>query len=149
MRELERLGIAYTVARIDTSDGAIDGLSVAAKEGRDPQVVFKTLACRGHSGAPVVFCIPVAQTLDLKAAARAAGEKSVAMLPLAELLPTTGYRHGGCSPLGMKKHFATYLEASAQTHERILVSAGQVGVQVELAPADLLRAARAQWFTNG
>jgi Cys-tRNA(Pro)/Cys-tRNA(Cys) deacylase len=154
MRLLDKLHIDYTSHTYDTSDGAIDGMSVAQKNGRDPAQVFKTLVCMGHAGGggtsqELVFCIPVSQTLNLKAAAHASGEKSVEMLPLARLLPTTGYRHGGCSPLGMKKKLPTFIEASAQDHDTILVSGGQIGLQIEIVPADLLSAADAQWFDNG
>ncbi|MDR1016307.1 MAG: Cys-tRNA(Pro) deacylase [Coriobacteriales bacterium] len=153
MRSLDRLGIAYDAHSYDTSDGAIDGLSVAHKSRRDPGQVFKTLVCRGlpHGGsqaALLVFCIPVSQSLDLKAAAHAAGAKNVAMLPQRELLPRTGYRHGGCSPLGMKKSLPTWIEESAQLYDTILVSGGQIGLQIELAPTDLLRASKAHWFCN-
>ena len=119
-------------------DGAPDGVSVANSLGIDPAAVFKTLVTKGASGGYYVFDIPVAATLDLKKAARAVGEKSIAMLPSKELLPLTGYVHGGCSPVGMKKQFPTVFHESALGQDAIYVSAGKVGFQVELAPADLM-----------
>ena len=143
LRLLDSAGIRYTPLEYVTADGALDGISVAHKTGRDTAAVFKTLVARGASGQALVFCIPVAQELDLKMAARAAGEKSAAMLPAAQLTPLTGYVKGGCSPLGMKKMFPTFIDASAQGQALILVSGGRVGLQVELAPAALADAARA------
>ena len=113
------------------------GTEVAAALGEDPARVFKTLVTQGASGGHYVFVIPVAEELDLKKAAKAVGEKSIAMLPQKELLPLTGYLHGGCSPIGMKKPFPTVLHQSAAEQESIYVSAGKVGFQVEVAPADL------------
>lgn len=113
------------------------GTEVAAALGEDPARVFKTLVTVGASGGYYVFVIPVAEELDLKKAAKAVGEKSIAMLPQKELLPLTGYLHGGCSPIGMKKPFPTVLHQSAAEQESIYVSAGKVGFQVEVAPADL------------
>ena len=143
MRLLESLGIPCRMREYETGDGAIDGVSVARKTGQDPARVFKTLVAKGASGAVLVFCIPVEGELDLKRAARAAGEKSVAMLPLSGVAPATGYVRGGVSPMGMKKRYPTFIDASALEHDTILVSGGRVGRQLELAPQDLLRA------TNG
>ena len=106
MRTLEQKKIPYTAFSYDP-DGPIDGVSVAAETGLDAASVFKTLVTKGASGAYYVFDIPVAENLDLKKAAKAVGEKSIAMLPQKELLPLTGYVHGGCSPVGMKKQFPT------------------------------------------
>ena len=117
---------------------APDGVTVARSLGLDPDRVFKTLVTKGASGGYYVFDIPVAATLDLKKAARAVGEKSVAMLPSKELLPLTGYVHGGCSPVGMKKPFPTVFHRSALDQETILVSAGKIGFQVEVRPGDLI-----------
>ena len=116
----------------------IDGVSVAQYLHQDPERLFKTLVTRGASGGYYVFDIPAAETLDLKKAARAVGEKSIAMLPQKELLPLTGYVHGGCSPIGMKKQFPTVLHETAQLFDTIFVSAGKIGAQVEVAPSDLL-----------
>ena len=136
MRLLEQKGIPYTPHDYRAS-GAVGGTEVAAALGEDPARVFKTLVTQGASGGHYVFVIPVAEELDLKKAAKAVGEKSIAMLPQKELLPLTGYLHGGCSPIGMKKPFPTVLHQSAAEQESIYVSAGKVGFQAELAPADL------------
>ncbi len=138
MRVLDQKKVPYTAHTYPVGDAAPDGVSVAQMLGQDPAAVFKTLVVKGASGGYYVFDIPVAETLDLKKAARAVGEKSVAMLPAKELLPLTGYVHGGCSPVGMKKRFPTVFHESCLEHETICVSAGKVGFQVELRPADLL-----------
>ena len=143
MRMLDKAGVAYSAHTYAHEDGAIDGVSVAAKLGQDPARVFKTLVTKGAGGGFFVFVIPVAAELDLKKAARAVGEKSVSMLPVAQLLGATGYVRGGCSPLGMKKAFPTVLDASALAQPTVCVSAGRIGFQVELAPGDLARLARA------
>jgi len=138
MRVLDQHKIPYTAHTYDP-DAGLDGVSVAAQLGQDPAAVFKTLVARGASGGYYVFDIPVAETLDLKKAAKAVGEKSVAMLPQKELLPLTGYVHGGCSPVGMKKQFPTVFDETAELFDTICVSAGKVGFQVEVNPADLIR----------
>ncbi len=138
MRLLERAGVPYTPHAYPHGDGAADGMAVAKMTGQDPDRVFKTLVTRGASGAYYVFPIPVSATLDLKKAARAAGEKSVAMLPARELLPLTGYVHGGCSPVGMKKRFPTVFDETCLRFDTILVSAGKIGYQVEAAPEALI-----------
>ncbi|WP_418454403.1 Cys-tRNA(Pro) deacylase [Allofournierella sp.] len=145
MRMLEKEKVAYTFHEYPHDDGAIDGLAVAGKLGQDPARVFKTLVTQGASRAFYVFVIPVAAELDLKKAARAVGEKSVAMLHVADLLKTTGYIRGGCSPVGMKKRFVTVVDASAENWPTIMVSAGRIGAQVELRPADLLAVTGAAW----
>ena len=138
MRVLEQKKVPYTAHTYPVGDAAPDGVSVARMLGQDPEAVFKTLVAKGASGGYYVFDIPVADTLDLKKAARAVGEKSVAMLPARELLPLTGYVHGGCSPVGMKKRFPTVFHESCLEQDTICVSAGKVGFQVELKPADLI-----------
>ena len=120
-----------------TDSGAVAGLDVAAALGEDPERVFKTLVTVGKSGQHYVFILPVTKELDLKKAAAAVKEKNVAMLPQKELLPLTGYVHGGCSPIGMKKLFPTVLHESAWTLPTLCVSGGRIGLQVELAPGDL------------
>ena len=145
MRMLEKEKVAYTFHEYPHDDGAIDGLAVAGKLGQDPARVFKTLVTQGASRAFYVFVIPVAAELDLKKAARAVGEKSVDMLHVADLLKTTGYIRGGCSPVGMKKRFVTVVDASAENWPTIMVSAGRIGAQVELRPADLLAVTGAAW----
>lgn len=143
MRLLEQKKIPYIPHTYAHSEGeAPDGVTVAKSLGQNPNAVFKTLVTRGASGAYYIFPIPVAATLDLKKAAKAAGEKSVAMLPAKELLPLTGYIHGGCSPIGMKKLFPTLFHQSCLEQETICVSAGKVGYQVELKPADLIACVR-------
>ena len=137
MRVLDSRGIAYT-AHTYPADGPIDGVSGARMLGQDPECVFKTLVTRGASGAYYVFDIPVAENLDLKKAARAVGEKSITMLPQKELLPLTGYVHGGCSPVGMKKQFPTVFHETVEIIDTIMVSAGKIGFQVQCDPAELL-----------
>lgn len=139
MRKLDTLKIPYTLHEYATADGAIDGISVAAKLSQDPALVFKTLVTIGSSGSAFVFAVPVAAELDLKKAAKSVGQKSIAMLPAKDLLKTTGYVHGGCSPIGMKKQLVTVLDSSAQGKPAMMVSAGRIGSQIELNPADLAR----------
>lgn len=139
MRVLDRAKIGYQAHFYDGSDGKIDGVSVADKVGLPAVMVYKTLVTRAHGGGLLVFVIPVEKELDLKKAAKAAAVKSVEMLRQSELLPQTGYIHGGCSPIGMKKSFPTYIDKSAEHLAGIAVSAGKIGAQVELAPVDLLR----------
>lgn len=141
MRLLEQKKFPFT-AHTYSPEGGIDGVSVAEKLGQAPDSVFKTLVTRGASGGCYVFVIPVKAALDLKKAAKAVGEKSVAMLPQKELLPLTGYVHGGCSPIGMKKLFPTVLHESCLAENAICVSAGKIGFQVELKPEDLLACVR-------
>ncbi len=143
MRTLEQKKIPYTAFSYDP-DGPIDGVSVAAEVGLDAASVFKTLVTKGASGAYYVFDIPVAENLDLKKAAKAVGEKSIAMLPQKELLPLTGYVHGGCSPVGMKKQFPTVFHETVNELDLIAVSAGKIGHQVQVKPADLLNLLRAK-----
>ena len=143
MRTLEQKKIPYTAFSYDP-DGPIDGVSVAAETGLDAASVFKTLVTKGASGAYYVFDIPVAENLDLKKAAKAVGEKSIAMLPQKELLPLTGYVHGGCSPVGMKKQFPTVFHETVNDLELVAVSAGKIGHQVQVKPADLLYLLRAK-----
>lgn len=137
MRILEQKNISYTAHTYDPGAG-LDGVSVARQLGQDPAQVFKTLVARGASGGLYVFDIPAAENLDLKKAARAVGEKSVAMLPQKELLPLTGYVHGGCSPVGMRKQYPTVFDETAEILDTIMVSAGKIGVQVEMDPAALI-----------
>lgn len=144
MRVLEQKKVPYQ-GHTYPHDGetAPDGVSVAQSMGQDPACVFKTLVTRGASGGYYVFDIPVAATLDLKKAAKTVGEKSVAMLPSKELLPLTGYVHGGCSPVGMKKQFPTVFHQSCLDQDTIYVSAGKIGFQVEVAPQAILDLVRA------
>lgn len=139
MRMLEAAGIAYTEHTYDTDDGQIDGVSVARKCGEDPEQVFKTLVTVGDDRNYYVFVIPVEQMLDLKACARAAGVRRVEMIPQKDLLKITGYIHGGCSPVGMKKPFRTVYDETVILFDTVMVSGGRVGVQIELDPQDLIR----------
>ena len=142
MRTLEQKKIPYTAHSYDP-DGPIDGVSVAQTLGQPAERVFKPLVTKAASGAYYVFDIPVAENLDLKKAAKAVGEKSIAMLPQKELLGLTGYVHGGCSPVGMKKQFPTVFHKTALGYDTVCVSAGKIGAQVECDPKaliDLLRA---------
>ena len=143
MRTLEQKKLPYTAHTYDPA-GPIDGVSVAQTLGQLPERVFKTLVTKGASGAYYVFDIPVAENLDLKKAAKGVGEKSVAMLPQKELLPLTGYVHGGCSPVGMKKQFPTVFHETALLYDTVCVSAGKVGFQVECRPGDLIALLRAK-----
>ena len=139
MRLLEQKNIPYTAHTYEHEEGvAVDGVTVAASLGQDPECVFKTLVARGASRGIYVFCIPVAENLDLKKAAKAVGEKSIAMIPQKELLPLTGYVHGGCSPVGMKKLFPTVFHETVILFDTICVSAGKIGAQVEVAPQALM-----------
>ena len=142
MRVLDQKKIPYTAHSYDHGPDAVDGVTVAALLGKDPGSVFKTLVTVGASGQHYVFDIPVAKELDLKKAAKAAGEKSIAMIRVSELTALTGYVRGGCSPIGMKKQFPTVLDSSAERYDTICVSAGKIGAQVELAPAELLKLVR-------
>ena len=142
MRTLDQKKIPYTAHSYDP-DGPIDGVSVAQILGQPAEQVFKTLVTKAASGAYYVFDIPVAENLDLKKAAKAVGEKSVAMLPQKELLPLTGYVHGGCSPVGMKKLFPTVFHETAASLPVIMVSAGKLGHQIACDPKALLALVRA------
>jgi Cys-tRNA(Pro)/Cys-tRNA(Cys) deacylase len=137
MRVLEQHKIPYTPHFYPHGKEAVDGVTVAKCLGQEPESVFKTLVTRGASGGYFVFAIPVAEELDLKKAAKAVGEKSVAMIHVAELLPLTGYVRGGCSPVGMKKPFPTAFDETAILFDTICVSAGKIGAQVEVAPTAL------------
>ena len=139
MRILEQKQISYTAHTYEHEEGvAVDGVTVAAQLGQDPEQVFKTLVARGASKSIYVFCIPVAENLDLKKAARAVGEKAIEMVAVKEINALTGYIRGGCSPVGMKKQYPTVFHETAEIVDTIIVSAGKIGYQVELAPIDLV-----------
>lgn len=144
MRILDQKKVTYTPHYYSHEDGCIDALSVAEKLGQRPEQVFKTLVTRGSSKGFFVFVIPAGAELDLKAAAKAAGEKSIEMIHVNEINAITGYIRGGCSPIGMKKLFPTFLDASALSQETIMVSAGKIGAQVELSPDHLIKLVRAK-----
>lgn len=144
MRILEQKKIPYSAHSYPHGDSAVDGVQVAELIGRPAEQVFKTLVAVGTSKKNYVFVIPVDHELDLKKAAKAAGEKSIAMLRVTELLPLTGYVRGGCSPIGMKKQFPTFIHESCDKVDTMIVSAGKIGQQVEVAPADLMKLIRAR-----
>lgn len=136
IRALDAAGMPFEARFFDHAEG-LNGVEVAHLVGLDPDRVFKTLVTQGKSGEHYVFMIPVACELDLKKAAAAVGEKAVAMIKARELLPLTGYIHGGCSPIGMKKAFPTVLDETALLFERIAFSGGRIGCQIEMDPHDL------------
>lgn len=136
MRILDQAKVSYQHYCYADTD-AVSGLDVAAVLKQNPEQVFKTLVAAGKSGENYVFVIPVNKELDLRKAARTVNEKSMEMIKSKELLPLTGYIHGGCSPIGMKKQFVTVINESAANHETILFSAGKIGYQVELTLDDL------------
>lgn len=140
LRLLDREKIPYRTAEYDVSDGDLEATTVARKIAMPPEQVFKTLVARGDGAETVVFVVPGNCELDLRLAARASGHKKVELLPVNELLATTGYIRGGCSPLGMKRAFPTYFDESIELWEETAVSAGVQGMQVILDPHDLLRA---------
>lgn len=140
MRVLDAKKVPYQSHTYE-ADPTKSGEEIAALLSEDPQKVFKTLVTQGKSGQYYVFVVPVRAELDLKKAAKAASEKAVSMIKQKELLPLTGYVHGGCSPIGMKKKFPTFIHESAGNWETMYVSAGKVGAQIELSPEDLARTA--------
>ena len=143
MRKLDTLHISYTEHQYDASDGHIDGVAVATKCGLDPDQVFKTLVTQGNDRNFYVFVIPVREELDLKKCAKAAQVKSVEMIHVKDLLKTTGYIRGGCSPVGMKKEFSTFFDETMVLFDTVYVSGGRIGTQIEISPDDLMR------VTNG
>ena len=138
MRNLEKEKITYKAHTYDHSDGAIDGAADAEKMGQNPEQVFKTLVTKGAGRDYYVFVVPVLKELDLKRAAKSVGEKHVEMIHVKDINKVTGYIRGGCSPIGMKKQFVTVFDKSAENIETIIVSAGKIGYQIELAPKDLI-----------
>lgn len=143
MRIIEQKKLSYN-SHYYGDTGAVSGAEVAAAIGEDPNRVFKTLVCSGKTGNHYVFVIPVEEELDLKKAAKAVGEKSMEMLKAKDLLPLTGYIHGGCSPIGMKKFFTTTVHTTAANYPTIFFSGGKIGWQVEMSLADLAKIIRLQ-----
>jgi Cys-tRNA(Pro)/Cys-tRNA(Cys) deacylase len=139
IRILELHKINFESVSYDVDEDDLSGVTVALKVGADPETVFKTLVCTGDKTGHIVFCIPVTQELNLKKAASASGNKKVEMIKLKDLLQLTGYIRGGCSPIGMKKLFPTYIDETAQLFEYIFVSAGVRGMQMKLSPDELLK----------
>lgn len=145
MRLLDKAKIKYELHEYPHGSEAVDGLTVAKLCGFDPECVFKTLVARGTSKNVYVFVIPVSSELDLKKAAKAAGEKSVEMVKVSEINALTGYIRGGCSPVGMKKRYPTFINESAKAKNTVYVSAGKIGSQVELEPLALAEICGAQF----
>ena len=138
MRILDSKKFDYKVINYDSKDGRIDGASVAEKIGKSEKFVYKTLVTQGVSKELYVLVIPVLEELDLKKVAKITGEKKVEMIPVKDITKYTGYIRGGCSPVGMKKQYRTFINDSAKELEYIVVSGGKVGIQIELSPDDLL-----------
>ena len=145
MRILDQKKIPYEIRTYPHGDEAVDGIEVARLLEQDPKTVYKTLVAQGASRQYYVFDIPVDAELDLKKAAKAVGEKSVAMLHVKDLLPLTGYVRGGCSPIGMKKQFFTTFQVQAEELNRVAVSAGKIGYQVILDPKEIVKLVRGQF----
>lgn len=137
MRLLDKAKIEYEVAEYEVDENDLSGVHVATILNQPVEQVFKTLVAKGEKNGIMVFCIPVAEELNLKKAAIATKDKKVELLPMKELLPTTGYIRGGCSPIGMKKHFNTYIEESAILYDKIYISAGVRGAQIIINPEQL------------
>ena len=145
VRIVESLGIAYELALYETGEEHLDAVTVARQLGVDPAMVFKTLVARNENNEILVFCIPGPTELDLKKAARVTGSKKVELINLKELLGVTGYVRGGCSPVGMKKQYPTWIDEMASAYDRIYVNAGSRGMQMIVAPEDLARASEARF----
>ena len=145
MRLLMQKKIKYVAHEYQHGSVSVDGITAAALIGVPAEKVFKTLVTRGASKGIYIFVVPVAAELDLKKAAKSVGEKSVAMIHVNELLGLTGYVRGGCSPVGMKKQYPTIFHSGAEQLDTIVVSAGKIGYQVELAPEDLLTLTRGKY----
>lgn len=137
MRMLDRAKIKYEVLEYDYDESDLSGVHAAAALSLDPKQVFKTLVTRGGKSGLFVFCIPVGAELDLKNSAKCAGVKSLEMIHVKELISLTGYMRGGCSPIGMKKQYPTFIDSTAADYEKIYVSAGQRGLQLRLNPKEL------------
>lgn len=146
MRLLEQANIPFRTAEYEYDENDLNGMHAAEGIGMPPEQIFKTLVARGDKNGFCVFCIPVCCELDLKKAAKASGDKKIELLHVKELLPTTGYIRGGCSPIGMKKKFPTYLEETAQLYDEIGVSAGTRGCQILLAPDALAEFVAADYY---
>lgn len=137
MRLLDKAKIEYEVAEYEVDENDLSGVHVATILNQPVEQVFKTLVAKGEKNGIMVFCIPVAEELNLKKAAIATKDKKIELLPMKELLPTTGYIRGGCSPIGMKKHYNTYIEESAVLYDKIYISAGVRGAQIIINPEQL------------
>ncbi|HBI7033927.1 Cys-tRNA(Pro)/Cys-tRNA(Cys) deacylase YbaK [Clostridium perfringens] len=145
MRILDSKKINYEMLSYESEDGKIDGISVAHKIGVDEKNVFKTLVAQGTSKELYVFVIPVAEELDLKSAAKIAGEKKVEMIPVKDILKHTGYIRGGCSPIGLRRPYKTFIHESAKELNFMIVSAGKIGHQIKLKPNDLVNVVEGEY----
>ena len=146
VRLIEQQKIAHELFEYDTDNGeAVDGITVANKIGQPVEYVYKTLIATAGRGKYFVFVVPVAAELNLKAAAKAVGEKKVELIPVKELLGLTGYVRGGCSPVGMKKLFPTFIDASAESLDYMVMSAGKIGMQMKVSPQDVATIAKAKF----
>ena len=145
VRIAEQAGIAVREAFYEFDENDLGGMHAAEALGMDPEQVFKTLVARGEKTGFNVFCVPVCHTLDLKRAAKAAGDKNMELIPMKDLLSVTGYIRGGCTAIGMKKQYPVRIQKEAQTLSKIIVSGGRIGSQLELKPEDLRRAADAEF----
>ena len=139
VRFLEANNVQHSTVTYEVDENDLSGITVANKVGVDPEKVFKTLVTRGDKSGIIVFCIPVTEELDLKKAAVASGNKKIEMIKEKELFPLTGYIKGGCSPIGMKKKYPTYIDETAQLFDEIYVSAGLRGMQIKIKPDDLIQ----------
>ena len=144
-RLLDKAHVAYELIPYEVDESDLSAVHVAAQLGEEVDHVFKTIVLHGDKSGYFVCVVPGESEIDLKKAAKVSGNKKCELLPMKELLPVTGYIRGGCSPIGMKKHFPTYMHESAGRYDYIYVSAGQRGLQVKLSPVDLLREAQAEY----
>lgn len=144
MRILDTKRIPYAILTYDNKDGKVDGISVAAKINKDPREVYKTLVTQGTSRSLFVFVIPVEAELDLKKAAKAAGEKKIDMIPVKDIQKWTGYIRGGCSPIGMKKEYSTFFDISCESLNVMVVSGGRIGIQIVINPIHLMEMTKGQ-----
>lgn len=142
-RLLDKAKVSYQLVPYEVDENDLSAIHVAVQLGEDITQIFKTLILHGDKTGHFVCVIPGADEVDLKKAAKVSGNKNCEMIPVKELLSLTGYIRGGCSPIGMKKHFPTYIHQTVETFDKIYVSAGQRGLQIQIAPADLIREARA------
>ena len=139
MRLLDNAGISYRMFEYPVDDGMIDAVSIARKIGENAEQVFKTLVTQSSSHEYFVFVVPACSELDLKKAAKVSGQKNIEMLPARQLLPLTGYVHGGCSPIGMRKPFRTFIDETAVLYDHICVSGGKIGTNLALEPGTLAK----------
>lgn len=144
-RLLDKAKVSYELIPYEVDESDLSAVHVAASLGENVEQVFKTIVLHGEKSGYFVCVLPGDHEIDLKRAAKVSGNKKCELLPMKELLPVTGYIRGGCSPIGMKKHFPTYIHHTAEQYPYIYISAGQRGLQIKLNPADLLREARAEY----